>query len=241
MSEIQRSLENIGWIGLGKMGHPMAINLIKAGKKADEKRAQDPKRRVQKLIAQLKYNQKIGDVRRKAQNRKYQQTQVDKKKGGDALMRRTRFLKAVLRGPEYVCSSCHRTLFKKSVTAVTDFMRDKIKKASKERLEEKPARTFEEFFKKAQAKMKNEEFFKKAQEKMKCEESFKSKLKKKSPEPNAFEMWKKFLIRSGDKCTYLCSTCKEALSVGKMPSMAVANGLEPVSYTHLTLPTNREV
>ena len=33
MSEIQRSLENIGWIGLGKMGHPMAINLIKAGKK----------------------------------------------------------------------------------------------------------------------------------------------------------------------------------------------------------------
>ena len=33
MPEIQRSLQNIGWIGLGKMGHPMAINLIKAGKK----------------------------------------------------------------------------------------------------------------------------------------------------------------------------------------------------------------
>ena len=33
MSEVQQSLLNIGWIGLGKMGHPMAINLIKAGKK----------------------------------------------------------------------------------------------------------------------------------------------------------------------------------------------------------------
>jgi 3-hydroxyisobutyrate dehydrogenase len=33
MPEFQRSLQNIGWIGLGKMGHPMAINLIKAGKK----------------------------------------------------------------------------------------------------------------------------------------------------------------------------------------------------------------
>ena len=33
MSEVQQSLQNIGWIGLGKMGHPMAINLIKAGKK----------------------------------------------------------------------------------------------------------------------------------------------------------------------------------------------------------------
>ena len=32
MSEVQQSLQNIGWIGLGKMGHPMAINLIKAGK-----------------------------------------------------------------------------------------------------------------------------------------------------------------------------------------------------------------
>ena len=33
MPEVQQSLLNIGWIGLGKMGHPMAINLIKAGKK----------------------------------------------------------------------------------------------------------------------------------------------------------------------------------------------------------------
>ena len=33
MSKVQQSLQNIGWIGLGKMGHPMAINLIKAGKK----------------------------------------------------------------------------------------------------------------------------------------------------------------------------------------------------------------
>ncbi len=33
MSKVQQSLQNIGWVGLGKMGHPMAINLIKAGKK----------------------------------------------------------------------------------------------------------------------------------------------------------------------------------------------------------------
>ena len=33
MSANQRSDPNIGWIGLGKMGHPMALNLIKANQK----------------------------------------------------------------------------------------------------------------------------------------------------------------------------------------------------------------
>ena len=201
--------------------------LLKAGKKADEKRAQDRKRRVQQLIAQGKYKEKIGNIRRRAQNRRYKQTQVDKKKGGDALMRRTRFLKAVLRGPEYVCSSCHRTLFKKSVTAVTDFMRDKIKRACEDSKKEKPAKTFKEYFDKAKEKMKSKEFLD-CKEFLSSKEFLKLKLKKtkKSPEPTAFDMWRKFMIRSGDNFTYLCSTCKEALSAGRMPSMAVANGLE---------------
>ena len=195
--------------------------------KADKKRAQDRKRRAQQLIAQGKYKEKIGNIRRRAQNRRYKQTQVDKKKGGDALMRRTRFLKAVLRGPEYVCSSCHRTLFKKSVTAVTDFMRDKIKRACEDSKKEKPAKTFKEFFDKAKEKMKSKEFLD-SKEFLSSKEFLKLKLKKtkKSPEPTAFDMWRKFMIRSGDNFTYLCSTCKEALSAGRMPSMAVANGLE---------------
>ena len=142
-------------------------------------------------------------------------------------MRRTRFLKAVLRGPEYVCSSCHRTLFKKSVTAVTDFMRDKIKRACEDSKKEKPAKTFKEYFDKAKEKMKSKEFLD-SKEFLSSKEFLKLKLKKtkKSPEPTAFDMWRKFMIRSGDNFTYLCSTCKEALSAGRMPSMAVANGLE---------------
>merc|ERR1712155_47401 len=53
---------------------------------------------------------------------------------GDAIMRRIKFTKAILRGPEYVCSSCHRSLFKKSVTGVSEKIRDKIRLASLEKM-----------------------------------------------------------------------------------------------------------
>ena len=49
-------------------------------------------------------------------------------------MRRIKFTKAILRGPEYVCSSCHRSLFKKSVTAVSEKLREKIRIASLEKV-----------------------------------------------------------------------------------------------------------
>ena len=49
-------------------------------------------------------------------------------------MRRIRFRKGVVRGPIYCCSSCHRCLYKKSVTAVTEKMREKIKLASEEKV-----------------------------------------------------------------------------------------------------------
>merc|ERR1719209_1604508 len=57
----------------------------------------------------------------------------------------------------------------------------------------------------------------------------KSKLKKKPrklPEENSFKSWEKFNITSINNLTYLCSTCKSSLTSGKMPSMAVANGLQ---------------
>ena len=50
------------------------------------------------------------------------------------MTRRIKFQKAVLRGPEYVCSSCHRMLYRKSVTSVTDKLREKIKLASEEKI-----------------------------------------------------------------------------------------------------------
>merc|ERR1711954_453408 len=115
----------------------------KAGRKTDAKRAQDPQRReamrkyaqsklgkLAKHLAQEKYKEKLGETRRRAQYRKYQQTKIDKARGGDAVTRRTRFQKAVLRGPEYGCSCCHRALYRKSVTIVTEKMREKIKLAS---------------------------------------------------------------------------------------------------------------
>ena len=49
-------------------------------------------------------------------------------------MRRIKFTKAILRGPEYVCSSCHRSLFKKSVTGVSEKLREKIRIASLEKV-----------------------------------------------------------------------------------------------------------
>ena len=77
----------------------------------------------------LKYLENLGNVRRKAQNRIYQQVRIEKEKGADACTRRRNFQKAMLRGPEYVCSCCHRSLFKKSVTEVTNEIRGKIKAA----------------------------------------------------------------------------------------------------------------
>ena len=120
-------------------------------KKADAKRAGKPERReVQKkakktylltpkgFLAKMQENQryrmKLGKTKRQAQHRKYAQTKMDKIRGGDAIMRRIKFTKAILRGPEYVCSSCHRSLFKKSVTAVSEKIRDKIRLASLEKM-----------------------------------------------------------------------------------------------------------
>ena len=77
---------------------------------------------------------KLGKTKRQAQHRKYAQTKMDKIRGGDAIMRRIKFTKAILRGPEYVCGSCHRSLFKKSVTGVSERLREKIRLASLEKM-----------------------------------------------------------------------------------------------------------
>ena len=120
-------------------------------KKADAKRAGKPERReVQKkakktylltpkgFLAKMqenqRYREKLGRTKRKAQHRKYAQTKMDKIRGGDAIMRRIKFTKAILRGPEYVCGSCHRSLFKKSVTAVSEKLREKVRLASLEKM-----------------------------------------------------------------------------------------------------------
>ena len=63
--------------------------------------------------------------------------------------------------------------------------------------------------------------------KLESPSTFKSKLKKKIlPERNAFQAWEQFKVKSIGNFTFLCSTCKFALISGRMPSMAVANGLE---------------
>merc|ERR1712012_992539 len=122
-------------------------DLREAGRKHDQKRSQDPERKkylkewaqtefgkFQKQTAVIRYREKLGDIRRRAQYRKYKQTKIDRELGGDAVMRRKKFQKAVLRGPEFVCSSCHRSLFRKSVTVVTDHLKGKIREACEERL-----------------------------------------------------------------------------------------------------------
>merc|ERR1711994_1102997 len=119
------------------------VVLRKAGKMADEKRGNDPKRKefmkkyaqtefakLSHLMAKEKYQEKLGVTRRRAQYRRYKQTQIDKVRGGDAVTRRIQFQKKVLRGPEYVCSCCHRSLYKKSVKSVTEKTKERIRLAS---------------------------------------------------------------------------------------------------------------
>ena len=105
-----------------------------AQKKAKKTYLLTPKGFFAKVQENQRYRQKLGETKRQAQHRKYAQTKMDKIRGGDAIMRRIKFTKAILRGPEYVCSSCHRSLFKKSVTGVSEKLREKIRIASLEKV-----------------------------------------------------------------------------------------------------------
>ena len=210
-------------------------------RKADEKRGNDPKRKefmkkyaqtefakLSHLMAKEKYCEKLGVTRRKAQYRKYKQTQIDKVRGGDAVTRRIQFQKKVLRGPEYVCSCCHRSLYKKSVKSVTEKTKERIRLAS-----EKMVKKAEEEKRKAAADV-SEEIMKISSERqnsnnlLKSKAGATSKLKKKmySFQVHAFKAWNHHLLTSVNNLTYLCSTCRDTLTQGKIPSMAVANSLQ---------------
>ena len=221
--------------------------LRKADKKREPERAQDLQRKetmrearrkyaqtefgkFAKHLAQERYRERLSETRRKAQYRKYKQTQIDKARGGDAVRRRIRFQKAVIRGPEYVCSCCHRGLYKKSVTSVTEKMREKIKLASEEKAQKandeksKAGAAFEET-------LNSNKSFREDTGGQAFEETPKSKLKKKPKkllafEADAFKAWNHYLRKSVDDLSYLCSTCKSSLSKGNIPAMAVANGLK---------------
>merc|ERR1712004_354813 len=103
-------------------------------KKAKKTYLLTPKGFFAKIQENARYRERLGKTKRQAQHRKYAQTKMDKIRGGDAIMRRIKFTKAILRGPEYVCSSCHRSLFKKSVTGVSEKLREKIRLASLEKV-----------------------------------------------------------------------------------------------------------
>ena len=240
------------------------VVLRKAGKVADGKRAEDrandPKRKefmkkyaqtefakLSHLVAKEKYREKLGVTRRRAQYRRYKQTQIDKVRGGDAVTRRIQFQKKVLRGPEYVCSCCHRSLYKKSVKSVTEKTKERIRLAS-----EKMVKKAEEEKRKAAADV-SEEIMKISSERQNSNNLLKSKagaavseeikisserkttptskLKKKTKkmfsfQVHAFKAWNHHLLTSVNNLTYLCSTCRDTLTQGKIPSMAVANSLQ---------------
>ena len=239
----------------------------RAGKKVDAKRADKPERKevlkkarkkhsdtvlakFAKIIANGRYQDKLGETRRKAQWRKYAQSKIDRARGGDAVTRRIKFQKGVLRGPEYVCSCCHRSLFRKSVTAVTEKLREKIKQASEEKIRKANEKnktgsappSFEFNERKNSNKLQEEEtpaltkFDERKNSNNIQEEATalglrRSKLKRKtmtmlSFEANAFKAWSRYLLKSVGSITYLCSTCKSSLQKGNIPAMAVANSLQ---------------
>ena len=115
------------------MSSPLRHYLI-FQKKAKKKYLLTPKGLLAKLQENQRQREKLEKETRKARNRKYAQAKLDKLRGGDEITRRIKFTKAVLRGPEYVCGSCHRSLFKKSVTSVTQRMIEKIKQASLDKI-----------------------------------------------------------------------------------------------------------
>ena len=154
-------------------------------------------------LKDARYQDKLAELRSRAKLRQYEQTKVEKRRrGGSVTSRRIKFQKAVLRGPEFGCSCCHRKLYRKSVTIISERLRGKISEAS-----EKIRSNF-----KAQGSNK----------------VFHSKIKAKQSDDqeDLLKMLEKHQFKSVDNVYYLCSTCKSALLDGKMPSMAVGNGLE---------------
>ena len=165
-------------------------------------RGTDGGRAVQKL-KDARYQEKLSELRWRAKQREYQQTKVEKRRtSGTVISRRIKFQKAVLRGPEYVCSSCHRKLYRKSVTIISERLRGKISEAS------------EQIRSNFKAQGGNKVFHSN------------SKPKQSDDQEDLLKMLEKHQIKSVDNLFYLCSTCKSALLSGKMPSMAVGNGLE---------------
>ena len=93
-------------IDANRAGKPERKEVVK---KAKKKYSDTLAAKMAKIMANGRYQERLGETRRKAQYRKYAQTKVDKARGGDVVTRRIKFQKAVLRGPQFVCSSCHRT------------------------------------------------------------------------------------------------------------------------------------
>ena len=139
---------------------------------ADEKEAQRRKEREEDETA---HRRKRADEKQTQRKREQEQT--------DERARAYKFSRAVIFGPIFICSCCHRKLFENGVTKIT--------------------------------------------------EKFKAKLnEKKVPYslviPPEQEIEVNIILNGSSELSglYICHTCKSNLLNGKMPSMAVQNGLQ---------------
>ena len=98
--------------------------------KRQKKSYEDPKSKKQRLKkeAELKevYRKKIAALAKEYQARSYEQTDIDKFEEETVVTRRKVFQEAIYIGPIYVCSCCHRTLFKNSVSIVSEYLKGKV-------------------------------------------------------------------------------------------------------------------
>ena len=99
----------------------------------------------------------------------------------DATARRKNFSRAVIFGPIFTCSCCHRQLFENGVTKITDRLKEKVNK----------------------------------------------KVPYSSIIPESQEVEVKITFNGSTSLSgcYICHTCKKSILSGKLPAMAVQNGL----------------
>ena len=102
----------------------------------------------------------------------------------DATTRICNFRRAVLFGPIFICSCCHRKLFENGVTKITEKFKDKLNTMNKQPY---------------------------------------SKVIPSEQEVHIDIMLNGSTSLSG---LYICHTCKSSLLNGKLPAMAVQNGLQ---------------
>ena len=170
-------------------------------KREEDEEAYERSRREEIHAWRQKKREEDIEAYKMTQNNEKQAVRQKKIEKTDDRTRIYNFKRAVLFGPIFICSCCHRRLYEKGVTKITENLKRKMYE--------------------------------------------KNKVQYSNAIPPEQEIHLEIMVNGSMEPfsgTYICHTCKNTLLAGKMPSMAVQNGLHliavPEEYSLTELENN---